>query len=355
MTWQRNPDLASIRNVTEAVVRGATDDAPPDLAAWSDERLMQAVTARQEAAFAVLYDRYTEVVYSAAYRVLGDSQLAEDTTQDIFVRLWRNPASFVAERGRFITWLMSVARNRAVDELRSRGRRRRREGVPGSLPEDNLLESLPAETDDPLTSAQTHERQALVRAALSGLPREQRLALELSYFSGLTQQQIAEVLNEPLGTVKTRIRLGMMKLRRALDGQVSPMREHLAQEQADEYAVGALDPEEAVRLALHAESCYSCGRLVAESERVAAALLFSIERVPPPSRLKGRVFREAGLSSPGRIVRIARLAGAGAGVAAVIVALASFVGLLSLRGELDDVQTRNDLLQSRSTMRSHRK
>lgn len=220
MTWQRNPDLASIRNVTEAVVRGATDDAPPDLAAWSDERLMQAVTARQEAAFAVLYDRYTEVVYSAAYRVLGDSQLAEDTTQDIFVRLWRNPASFVAERGRFITWLMSVARNRAVDELRSRGRRRRREGVPGSLPEDNLLESLPAETDDPLTSAQTHERQALVRAALSGLPREQRLALELSYFSGLTQQQIAEVLNEPLGTVKTRIRLGMMKLRRALDGQV---------------------------------------------------------------------------------------------------------------------------------------
>lgn len=220
MTWQRNPDLASIRNVTEAVVRGATDDAPRDLAAWSDERLMEAVTARQEAAFAVLYDRYTEVVYSAAYRVLGDAQLAEDTTQDIFVRLWRNPASFVAERGRFITWLMSVARNRAVDELRSRGRRRRREGIPGSLPEENLLESLPAETDDPLASAQTHERQVLVRAALSGLPREQRLALELSYFSGLTQQQIAEALNEPLGTVKTRIRLGMMKLRRALDGQV---------------------------------------------------------------------------------------------------------------------------------------
>lgn len=220
MTWQRNPDLTGIRNVTTAVMRGAAEDAPRDMAAWSDERLMEAVVARQEAAFAIIYDRYTEVVYTAAYRVLGDSQLAEDTTQDIFVRLWKNPASFVAERGRFVSWLMSVARNRAVDELRSRGRRRRREGIPGALPEDNLLESVPAETDDPLSSAQVHERQALVRAALADLPREQRLALELSYFSGLTQQQIAEMLHEPLGTVKTRVRLGMMKLRRALDGQV---------------------------------------------------------------------------------------------------------------------------------------
>ncbi|MCB9485923.1 MAG: sigma-70 family RNA polymerase sigma factor [Thermoflexaceae bacterium] len=190
------------------------------MAAWSDERLMEAVVARQEAAFAVIFDRYTEVVYSTAYRVLGDSQLAEDTTQDIFVRLWKNPAAFVADRGRFVSWLMSVSRNRAVDELRSRGRRRRREGIPGALPEDNFLESLPAETEDPLSSAQMNERQSLVRAALANLPREQRLALELSYFSGLTQQQIADMLHEPLGTVKTRVRLGMMKLRRALDGQV---------------------------------------------------------------------------------------------------------------------------------------
>lgn len=220
MTWEHNPDLTGIRNVTTAVVRGAADDAPRDMAAWSDERLMEAVVARQEAAFAVIFDRYTEVVYSTAYRVLGDSQLAEDTTQDIFVRLWKNPAAFVADRGRFVSWLMSVSRNRAVDELRSRGRRRRREGIPGALPEDNFLESLPAETEDPLSSAQMNERQSLVRAALANLPREQRLALELSYFSGLTQQQIADMLHEPLGTVKTRVRLGMMKLRRALDGQV---------------------------------------------------------------------------------------------------------------------------------------
>lgn len=222
MTWQSNPDASGLRNVTgtgEAV-------APPiavshgDRNEWTDEALMLAVSARDESAFAVLYDRYADLVFSASVRVLADSQLAEDATQDIFVRLWRRPEAFVPERGRFISWLMSVVRNRAVDEVRARGRRRKREGEPGSDPHELALSQLPAESDDPYREAQLREEQLLVRGALRELPVEQRRALELAYFGGLTQQEIASALGEPLGTVKTRIRLGMQKLRRALQDQV---------------------------------------------------------------------------------------------------------------------------------------
>ncbi|MEZ4482869.1 MAG: anti-sigma factor [Dehalococcoidia bacterium] len=124
------------------------------------------------------------------------------------------------------------------------------------------------------------------------------------------------------------------------------MRQHLTQEQADEYAVGALDPEEAVRIALHAESCHACARLVAESERVAAVLLFAVDRVAPPPRLRERVLRAAGLSAPGPLVWTARLIGAGAGVAAIVVAIAALTGLVSVRSQVKDVEQQNELLQA---------
>lgn len=181
---------------------------------------MNAIVERDELAFVVLYDRYADLVYSASLRVLADTQLAEDATQDVFVRLWRRPEAFIAGRGRFISWLMSVVRNRAVDELRARGRRRRRESTTGTEGDDDLLASVPGRDDDPLATAAAHEEQLLVRRALTGLPADQRTALELAYFGGMTQQEIAAALHEPLGTVKTRIRLGMQKLRRALYGQV---------------------------------------------------------------------------------------------------------------------------------------
>lgn len=219
--WQSNPDVSGVRSIarTGDVTRLA-DGALGALRDWSDEALMVAVAARDDVAFAVLYDRYVDLVYSASVRVLADSQLAEDTTQDVFVRLWRRPETFVAERGRFLSWLMSVTRNRAVDELRARGRRRRREGSPLGLGEDSTLSVPTDESEDPLRSAQLREEQCLVRLALGDLPAEQRLALELAYFGGLTQQEIAFRLHEPLGTVKTRIRLGMQKLRRALENRV---------------------------------------------------------------------------------------------------------------------------------------
>ena len=221
MTWQSNPDISSIRSLSRASETAAAREGnAADLASWPDESLMTAIVARNDTAFAVLYDRYVDLVYSASLRVLGDTQLAEDATQDIFVRLWRRPESFIAERGRFLSWLMSVVRNRAVDELRARGRRRRREGISGPESDEDMLASLPADTDDPLSTAQLHEEQVTVRGALVCLPKDQRVALELAYFGGLTQQEIALLLHEPLGTVKTRIRLGMQKLRRALHGQV---------------------------------------------------------------------------------------------------------------------------------------
>jgi RNA polymerase sigma-70 factor (ECF subfamily) len=133
--------------------------------------------------------------------------------QEIFLRLWRKPDSYTATRGKFATWLTSVSRNRAVDEVRSRGRRYRHETA---SPEEQEREFPGPDQDDPSVRAEAADQRRLILVALQGLPAEQRQTIELAYFGGLTQQEIAERLNQPLGTVKTRIRLGMQKLRAAL-------------------------------------------------------------------------------------------------------------------------------------------
>lgn len=219
---QGHPESTGIRNIGRASEFARSADAGFAVRIeWPDEALMAAITiSRDESAFAVLYDRYVDLVYSASLRVLADVGLAEDSTQDVFVRLWRRPETFIAERGKFLSWLMSVTRNRAVDELRARGRRRKREGGPLGEPDEGSTPLFASECEDPPRSAEVHEEQVLVRHALTCLPAEQQRALELAYFRGMTQQEIALVLHEPLGTVKTRIRLGMQKLRRALEQQV---------------------------------------------------------------------------------------------------------------------------------------
>lgn len=179
----------------------------------SDEELAARLYQCDVAAFSLLYGRYADLVFSTCRRIVGDVQLAEDVTQEVFLRLWRHPERFVAARGRFVTWLLSVARNRAVDEIRSRGRRQRRQAFPREGGYDSPS-THPA--DDPLAMAQLEDERRLVRGALNALPEEQRQAIELAYFGGLTQQEIASHLGLPLGTVKTRIRLGMQKLRAAL-------------------------------------------------------------------------------------------------------------------------------------------
>jgi len=181
-----------------------------DYAATSDERLVLALEGRDERALETLYDRYGDYVYSVCLRMVGDVQLAEDLSQEVFLRLWRRPDLYDQSRGRFLTWLLSIARNRAIDERRSRGRRFRFESPPSSTAEE-MLEAAP--TSDERDVAVVSEERVIVQRALAALPPEQRLAIQLAYFGGYTQQEIAQGLHQPLGTVKTRIRLGLQKLR----------------------------------------------------------------------------------------------------------------------------------------------
>jgi RNA polymerase sigma-70 factor (ECF subfamily) len=141
---------------------------------------------------------------------VSDPSAAEDVTQEVFMRLWRRPENYVPQRGRFVIWILSVTRNRAIDELRTRGRRLKRE----ALPTWNVEDSLSAVSkDDPARDAQLSDERRIIVRALAMLPPDQRQPIELAYFRGLTQQEIATLLHQPLGTVKTRIRLGMQKLK----------------------------------------------------------------------------------------------------------------------------------------------
>ena len=178
-----------------------------------DAVLIALVAQRDEMALAELYDRYSRLVYSVALRVVGQHQLAEEITLDAFQSMWRAAASFRPDRGRFVTWLMSVTRHRAIDEQRRLGVRPEGNSVALEQGSDAVLPR--SDSVEELVSLQ--QRREAVRRALAELPEPQRRALELAYFGGLTQQEIAERLNVPLGTIKTRMRMGMQKLRRALE------------------------------------------------------------------------------------------------------------------------------------------
>jgi RNA polymerase sigma-70 factor (ECF subfamily) len=191
-------------------------DVSPEAAIYqglNDEELMERLGYRDLQAFRALYRRFGSLVYSTCLRIVRDSQVAEDVTQEIFLRIWRKPERYVSQRGRFLTWLTSVTRNRAVDEIRSRNRRYRHETA---SPEEQEREIAGPETNDPALKAELADQRRLILTAMAGLPAEQRQVIELAYFGGLTQAEISERLSQPLGTVKTRIRLGMQKLRAAL-------------------------------------------------------------------------------------------------------------------------------------------
>jgi RNA polymerase sigma-70 factor (ECF subfamily) len=202
-------------------IKGRAGGAPSELevldySAATDDRLVLALENRDEKALETLYDRYGDYVYSVCLRMVGDVQLGEDLTQEVFLRLWRRPDLYDSTRGRFVTWLLSVARNRSIDERRSRGRRFRHESPP-SVNSEEMLANVPAQEGD--DAAILSDERVIIERALATLPREQRLAIQLAYFGGYTQQEIAHGLHQPLGTVKTRIRLGMQKLRTVLIDQ----------------------------------------------------------------------------------------------------------------------------------------
>jgi RNA polymerase sigma-70 factor (ECF subfamily) len=186
-----------------------------DYGAALDDKLVEALTGRDERALETLFDRYGDYVYSVCLRMVGDVQLAEDLTQEVFLRLWQRPHLYDGSRGRFVTWLLSVARNRSIDERRSRGRRFRHENPPSDSAEE-MLASAGSEDED---TAILSDERLLIERAMASLPQDQRLAIQLAYYGGYTQQEIAQGLRQPLGTVKTRIRLGLQKLRLILNEQ----------------------------------------------------------------------------------------------------------------------------------------
>jgi RNA polymerase sigma-70 factor, ECF subfamily len=182
----------------------------PDRLQPADEELMHRVAAGDNEALAQLHQRYAGAVYSLAYRMLNDREGAEELLNEAFVRVWRQAASFDARRGKFSTWLMSVARNLGIDALRSRRARPQRSDP--LTPDDPELDPVD-DTADVERDVWHAERRRLIRQALRELPAAQREALELAYFEGLTQSEISARLGDPLGTTKTRIRLGLQKLR----------------------------------------------------------------------------------------------------------------------------------------------
>jgi RNA polymerase sigma-70 factor (ECF subfamily) len=179
----------------------------------SDEELVAILAQRNATALAILYDRHGAAVYGLCLAILRDHHMAEDTTQEVFAKLWRQPRLYDPKRGRFATWILSVARHRAIDEWRHR-----RQDLldPGG---DDAILSLPHDSLDVEGAAVVDEERRAVRRALADLPPAQRQVIELAYLRGMTQSEIAAYLNEPLGTIKTRARLAMQKIRASLIAQ----------------------------------------------------------------------------------------------------------------------------------------
>lgn len=180
-----------------------------------DEHIMARVMANDAAALEMLYDRYASAVMGVALRITGERTLSEEVVQEAFWRVWHNARAFRAQRGSFVSWLLSIARNLAIDACR------RRQARPQPLLNDDgrAIEREPDPEADTAEAAWLSMKHAQVHAALFDLPLEQRRVIELAYFGGLTRQEIAATLGEPLGTVHTRARLALKKLRETLTAQ----------------------------------------------------------------------------------------------------------------------------------------
>ena len=180
----------------------ATDDA--------DRAVLVRLADGELDALEALYDRYKTMAYSIAYRITNDATLAEDVVQDAFLGAWRNAARYVEGRGSVKTWLLSIVHHRAIDAIRRRRPTTELPEIDAGLPDALTLPDVWAEVSASLDSV-------TVREALVALSDVQREALELAYFGGLTQQEIADRTGTPLGTVKSRMRLGLLAMRRSLE------------------------------------------------------------------------------------------------------------------------------------------
>lgn len=208
-TWR---GAASCGRMTNALpVQSAGDDQGREQA-----RLLAAMARGDKTALARLYDSLSRPLYSLALRVLNDTSEAQDIVQDVFLQMWQKAASYDTSRGSVFGWAATLTRNRAIDRVRMRTRRA--ELLAESAPE--LQPNSPAGDADSAASLWVQEKAAAIRTALTQLAPDQQQAIELAFFSGLTQQQIAARLNEPLGTIKARIRRGLLKLRETLPARL---------------------------------------------------------------------------------------------------------------------------------------
>lgn len=187
------------------------DTIQPSFDSTGDQELIVRLRAQDQSALNLLYERYSGVVYALALRIIGQSADAEDIVVDSFWQVWQQAANYDVSRGQLRGWIVTIARSRALDRLRVI----RRAPTVDSEEADNARRVL-ASDDNPEQETWEAEQSAIVGAALAALPKEQREALELAYYQGLSQSEVAARLGEPLGTIKTRIRLGMMKLREQL-------------------------------------------------------------------------------------------------------------------------------------------
>ena len=176
-----------------------------------DVKLLKAVAAKDEAALAQLYDRYRTILFGLLIRILNNREEAEDVLQEVFLQVWRKAGDFDENRGRPFTWLVTLGRSRGIDRLRTLAARDR-------VAEAGAKEAV-EDFSDAATDAFKSEQRGLVNKALAQLPDEQKRPLMLAYFDGLTQSEIATRLGAPLGTVKTRMRTGLMNLREQLAGK----------------------------------------------------------------------------------------------------------------------------------------
>lgn len=178
--------------------------ATGDLAQVSDEALVSLVASSDEQALAELYDRFGRVAYGLALRILRDEALAQDAVQEAFLGVWRSADRYLPERAKASTWILTLVHRRAVDLVRREDRRR---GEPlADAPEPVALSTVEGE-------ATLGFQRRVVQEALKGLPADQREALELAYYGGLTQSELAERLGQPLGTIKSRMFMGLARLR----------------------------------------------------------------------------------------------------------------------------------------------
>ena len=199
-----------------------------DYTIYGDEKLIRLIAQAHEQALAQLYNRYHRLVFSLALAIVNDRETAEEVTLDVFMRVWQKAGTYRVEQARVSTWLTHIARHHAIDILRRRAARLDHSAVHWEEVISNLESSHP----DPQESAEVSLRRERIHAALNQLPVEQKQALFLAYFGGYTQSEISQLLAQPLGTIKTRLRLALRKVREFLNEEHGPENKSITAESA---------------------------------------------------------------------------------------------------------------------------